>query len=291
MNIILIKKIAFETSMQQIYMIRKVCFSHNDLENVRVGLGDIIGVFDEYDQAYKAYLTCERYAHQHNHISNFELTQREGEELLAKMQYFFLQHFPQIADFQDIRDIPVLPTEATLIQTAEFIKLAGLQHYDLSAHEQISTYYKIKMADDFWGEEEDFTFSVFPHEVRALYFLQESQEEAVQGALEVGYSYLWHDRLEETDYHFAGLQGKLTNLSKTPDVLEDYLQSCENLWYDDKKQKIQLSPEVEEAETASVLEELRGLFSLLVRKPFFITPIDLDSMKNKMPTCFFNIAP
>lgn len=269
--------------MKKLYIIRKVCFFHNDLENVRVGLGDVIGVFDEYEQAYEAYLICERHAHQHWHISSFELKQMQGKDFLAKIQHFFQKHFPQIIDFKNLTEIPALPAEATLAQTAEFIKLTGLQHYDLSAHEKIPTYYKIKMAEDFWGEEEDFPFSVFPYEVSALYTLQESHEEAIQAALNVGYNYLWHDRLEECDYDFMGLKGNLADLSKTPDKLENYLQGCENLCYDVEKQKIRLSPKVEEAETESVLKELGGLFALLVKIPFFIIPVDLERMKNKIP--------
>jgi hypothetical protein len=252
------------------------------LENIATGLGDVVGVFDEYDQAYEAYLHCERYKHQHGHISSFELTQTEGEGLLEKMQYFFQKNFSIINDFKEMREMPTLPAEATLAQTAEFLKLSGLQYYDLSAHEQMPTYYKIKMADDFWGEEEELPFTVFPTEVDALYVLQESQEKAIHEALGVAFSYLWQDMLEETNAPFAGLQGTLTKLSKTPDVLEDYLHSCQHFLYNDKKQKICFSSEVENDETASILKELRGLFALLTRKPFAIIPIDLEAMRNKV---------
>lgn len=267
--------------MEKVYIMREVCFIHNDIENVRVGLGDVVGVFDRYDQAYEAYLICERQQHQTYHIVNFELMRTIGKGILGKMQYFFQKHFPKMSDFKEILQMPHLPAEATLAQTATFIQISGVQHYDLSVHEQMPAYYKIKMADDFWGEEEDFSFTVFPTEVSALYSLQESLEKATYEALGVAFSYLWHDMLEETDYDFAGMQGKLMDLSQTPDMLAAYLQDCANFWYDVEKQKIRFSPNTEDDATESVVKELVGLFSLLVLTPFHITPIDLEAMRNQ----------
>jgi hypothetical protein len=266
--------------MKKNYIIRKVLFIHNDLENIAVGLGDVVGIFDEYENAYEAYLSCERHQYQKWHLSSFEIPV-EDKELIIKMQEFFQKYFPQTSDFHEILQIPLLPTHASLEQTAEFIKITGLQHYELLEYEQMPAYYKIKMVDEFWGEEADFPFTVFPTEVEALYLLQASQEEATHEALGVAFSYLWQDMLEETDFDFAGLKGKLTDLSQTPDALAHYIENCRYFWYDNQKQKIYLSPTVQEAETQEVLKELSGLCDLLIQKPFFITRLDLEAMRHK----------
>lgn len=263
--------------MRNIYIIRKVNFVHNDLENVRVNLGDVVGVFDDHKQAYEAYLTCEKHQHQQTYITNFELTQGKG--LLRRMQGFFQKRFPHkdTSNFKEITQIPVLPVEANLIQTEEFIKLSGLRHYDLSVHQQMPQYFKIKMAEDFWGEEDIFPFTVFPMEISALYALQESERNAVEEASCVALNYLWQDMLEQTNANFIGLQGTYTDLSKTPDILENYLQNCTYFSYDEQQRKIYLKLEGTETEdTEKLLKEMTNLFDLLMLKPFSITQINLE---------------
>jgi hypothetical protein len=273
--------------MKKVYIIRKIFFIHNDLENVPAGLGDVVGVFDEYEQAYQTYLHCEKYEHQQYQISSFELAGSRGKSLIEKTQIFFQKHFhhPTSWKFEDITQIPPLPAEATLAQTEEFIKISGLQYYDLAVHEQMPRYFRIKMSNDFWGDEEEFPFTVFPTEISVLYFLQDSEQEATQEALNVAYSYLWQDMLEETNSDFRGLQGKLTDLSETPSVLETYLQNCTYFWYDEQQQKIRLSYELAAIEDADYTEDLltvlSELFLLLVLKPFHIEQIDLEAMRNK----------
>ncbi len=265
--------------MKKIYIIRKVYFFTRNIDNTPPDLGDVIGVFDDYNQAYQSYLTCEKDKHQHSHLADFEIKKSKMEVLLKNVQQFFHKYFPQVSDFEDITEIPCLPMEATLEQTEEFIQISGAKYYHLSVHEEMPTYFRIKMADNFWGNEYNLPFTVPFFKTINLYFLHETEEEATNKALKVGYFYLWSDRKDKTNYDFMGLKGNLTDLSKTPDILETYLQNYENFLYDDEQQKIRLSPQSEESE--SVLKELQNLLSLLILKPFEIIQIDLESMKNK----------
>ncbi len=211
-----------EALNEKIFLIRKKVFIHNDLENIFVGLGDVIGVFDDDENAYKVFQTYEK------------------------------------------------------------------QDYDLSAHQEMPIFFKIKMSWDFWGDAGEFPFTVFETEIEELYFLQNSKEEATQKAIDICFFYLWQDMLEETNANFIGLQGTPAYLSKTPDMLEKYLHDCWFIDYDEENQRICLSSQLLHSEYSDDLEdannakeskkEFANLIPLLLLKPFEIEEINLKTI-------------
>lgn len=242
------------------YIIRAVNFEYGDDFYFPTGFSEnIIQFFDNEVEARKAYIALERKGYQDDYImAYFQPRETEGESTHDKLESFYAENFGLT-----FNGTPFIPQEATDEQAERILQLTGLRFYDVIVFDKPKTFFKVI-------QKKDNTTSIY---------------EAYQQALENALIDFIRYRLVE-----GSIEGRLQNISDSPDLLLAYLTQCQylkiakkqgdiyNIFLPDKDGGWQMMW-VGDEEKEQTLQEVNGFVALLREKPFEIVEVDFQEFK------------
>ena len=198
------------------FIIRSKNFGYND-ETYYVAGYRIARIFNDQAEAEQAYNQLElKYARQFP-LFEYDALFDASEEEIKKYDDFVFERCGKhiLKDGQISWD--VLPQELNPQDTLEFIKMTDSQSFQLLSFENEATFYGIWLiGEQNWLTEQD---------IGGENLIYESDFEKLKTHISYIFDILGADQLTQT--------GTLEELSDTPNVLRELINSCENLIYQD----------------------------------------------------------